>query len=207
MEYEQISKQADIAIKQERTYVPNYRARRIKEDLPYDDVTQKWLKKATPDSQKIILDDYFMTDDGIKHPIKYREKISIATIDSKEYKMAELLEKTLGGTIHLIPRIETQKGYKGLVKVSTPDYRWNGSRWDLKTPGLEGKFENSLERFLKKKNAKIQAKKYIINYSAFIDKTDSEILKVVEDTLRNRNWVESLIVVKDKRIIKIYLKK
>lgn len=173
----------------------------------YIDCTKEWLLKATPNSHEIVIDDYFMTENGIKHPIKGQEKISIAKTYSDEYKMAELLEKLLGGKIHLVPRIETQKGYKGLVKVPTPDFRWNGSKWDLKTPGLEGKFENSLERFLKKKNVKNQAKKFIIDYSAFEDKTNEEIIKIVEYTLHNRNWVENLIIIKDEKIIRIYSKK
>lgn len=101
--------------------------------------------------------------------------------------MARNIIKIFGGEIHLVLRIETAKGYNGLVKVKTPDYRWHGKKWDLKTPTDIGIFENTLERFLKAKGAKEQAKRIIINYENFSEKTDNEILKVIEKTLQNRN--------------------
>lgn len=178
----------------------------VKQELTYQDVTKEWKDKSKPNIGNIVIDDYFMTDDGIKHPIKGQEKIAVADVNSNEYKMAKILKKVFGGNIHLVPRIEQEKGYKGIVKVSTPDFRWNGEKWDLKTPGLDGKFENTLERFLKKKGAKQQSKKYIIDYGKFSNKSDEEIIEVIENTLKNRNWVEDLIVIRNDKILKIYSK-
>lgn len=179
----------------------------IEEKYAYSDVTKEWLNNSTPNKGNIIIDNYFISDDGIRHPIKNQEKVAIVYKNSSEYKMAEILKILFGGNIHLIPRIEQEKGYKGVVKVPTPDFRWNGKKWDLKTPSSNGNFNNTIERFLKKKNAKKQAKRFIINYINFPYKNDEEILKIVEKTLYNRNWVEELIILRGEKIIKIYSKK
>lgn len=132
--YKQISKQANMEIDIYKTYVPDYKTKKIIENSPYKDVTKEWLDKATPNVGNITIDDYFMTDDGIKHPIKGQEKIAVVNKESEEYRMSEVLKRLFGGDIHLVPRIEQEKGYKGVVKVSTPDFRWNGEKWDLKIP-------------------------------------------------------------------------
>ena len=156
-------------------------------------------------NNKIFIDDFYIDYNGIKHPIKGKEKIHITSKDSDEYKVSLLLIEVFGGEIHNVPRITdiTNTG----IKTSTPDYIWNGERWDLKTPGINGKFENTLERFIKKKNAKLQAKNFIIDYKNFPEKTDQEILNVVNNTLikPHRNWIENIIIIKNKRIL--YLKK
>lgn len=175
-------------------------------NLSYKDVTKEWMNKATPNSHKVKIDDYFIDDEGIRHPIKGKEKISLPSKDSEEYVMAQFLEEIFGREIRLIPRIETEKGYTGIVKVNTPDYRWNDIKWDLKTPTTKGEFKNTLERFLKKKEAKKQAKRFIIDYKHFSNKTDEEILNVVENTLNNRDWVEELIVMREKKVIRVYSK-
>ena len=209
-EYNQFCKDNNLKRKFNREQVIDIKANRSKEQFnkenSYKDVTQDFLAKATPNDGNITIDNYFMDDEGIKHPIKDQEKISIVSEYSDEYKMAEILKEVFGGDIHLIPRIETEKGYHGIVKVSTPDFRWNGKKWDLKTPGLDGKFENTLERFLKKKDAKKQAKKFIIDYKNFSEKSNEEILKIVEKTINNRNWIEDIIVMRKNEIIKIYSK-
>ncbi len=174
----------------------------------YKDITKQWLEKATPNVGSITIDNYFMTDDGIRHPIKGQEKIAVVNENSEEYRMAKILKRLFGGDIHLVPRIEQEKGYKGIVKVSTPDFRWNGEKWDLKTPGIDGLFENTLERFLKKKDAKKQAKKFIIDYTKLSNRTDSEIVEVVLNTLKqpSRKWVENVILIRNEEIIKIISK-
>ncbi len=186
-----------LKVDYKRTWFSNKRSS-SKVELSYKDITKEWLDKATPNSHKLKFDDYFMDDNGIRHPIKGKEKLHPIPKKGDEYDIAIFLKETLGGDIHLVPRISdiSNEG----ISVKTPDFRWNGEKWDLKTPGIDGKFENTLERFLKKKGAKAQAKKYIIDYSNFSTKTDNEVLEVIEKTLKNRNWVEELIVIKDKKI-------
>ena len=125
---------------------------------PYKDITNIKLENATPKSHNVRFDKTFIDDNNVKHPIKGKEKIALTDKNSNEYKMAKKIRKIFGRKIHIVPRIETEKGYKGLVSVKTPDYIWNNEKWDLKTPGTYGEFINTFERFLKKKGAKKQAK-------------------------------------------------
>lgn len=173
----------------------------------YCDVTKKWLKNATPNSNRIIFDKHFISDDGVKHPINGKEKVHPIPKVGNEYDCAKWIQKTFGGKIHIVPRI-TDLTNSGL-STPTPDYIWNGKKWDLKIPNNKGKFKNTLERFLKKKNAKYQAKNYIINYLQFDKKTKFEILKVIKKTLSSpsRQWVETIIVIKENQLIKVYSKK
>lgn len=95
-------------------------------DYKYIDVTKEWLRNARPNSHEITIDNIFIDDFGIKHPIPNQEKANIPNKFSEEYRIANIIKRKLGGNIHLQPRIETAKGYKGIVSVPTPDYKWNG---------------------------------------------------------------------------------
>lgn len=172
----------------------------------YIDVTSKYVKNKCPRNCKIVYDEFFIDENGIKHPIKGMEKIHKFINAENEIRMAIFLKDILNVDIHLVPRISDISN-KGL-KTKTPDYIINNSFWDLKTPGVNGIFENTLERFLKKSGAKRQARKIIIDYSNFLEKTNEEILNVVLQTINNpsRNWVEDIIIVRNNNIIKIYQK-
>ena len=172
----------------------------------YYDVTKKWLKMATPNSHNLVFDDFFVDDNGIRHPLKGKEFVHPIPRIGDEYDMALWLKKTFGGEIHLVPRI-TDISNSGL-KVSTPDYIWNDYKWDLKVPTLKGKFETTIERFMKKSATKLQAKSFIINFKYFKHQTNLEILLLVKKTLNNpyREWIESLIIVRGEELIKVYSK-
>ena len=106
----------------------------------------------------------------------------------------------------MVPRITDISN--SCLKTPTPDYLWNNEKWDLKILGVSGKFENTLERFLKKKNTKLQATKIIIDYKYYNNVSKDKILKVIQQTLKNphRLWLEELIVIKNSIIISILKK-
>lgn len=83
-------------------------------------VSRKYQDRATPGSGKIIQPDNYKTG-------KHREEIA----------MAATLQKTFGGDITLL----TEASEMG---VSTPDYKWNGSLWELKSPKSEKKGDDLL---------------------------------------------------------------
>lgn len=174
-------------------------------NLKYRDSTRKYINNATPNSHKLKFDNYFMDNNGNKHPIKEKEIAHPIPREGPEYERALWIKKTFGGKIHLVPRITTIIDNES--SVTTPDFRWNGNKWDLKTPSTKGKFDNSIERFVKKNKAKEQSRKYIIDFK-YIDKTDEEIIKLAEKTLRNpyREWIEELMLVRGNKLIKIYSK-
>lgn len=55
----------------------------------YVDITEEMLKNATPNSHEIVLDDYFIDDYGIMHPIKGKENMKITDKSSDEYDRAK----------------------------------------------------------------------------------------------------------------------
>ncbi len=173
----------------------------------YIDMTEEWFKNAIPNSHKVKCSNYFIDDDGVFHPIKGKEKVCISNKNSDEFKVAVILENIFGGEFYLQPRIETAKGYKGIVSVPSPDYKWNNVKWDLKTPGLSGKWENAVERFFKNPTrVRRQVCKYIIDFKNFPDKLDEEIIFLVLNTLRNphRDFIENIIIMRENRVIKVY---
>ena len=179
----------------------------LKKEKAYKDVTKEWLAKPKSNKKIILFDKEFIDDFGIKHPIKNKEKSHYAQMDSEEYRIALLLMNIFGGEIHMVPRI-TDISNTGL-STPTPDYIWNGDKWDLKTPVIDGKFENTFERFVKKRNARIQAENFIVYYTHFPDRSRTEIISVINNTLRNphRYWIKNVIIIKDYNVIKIYCKK
>lgn len=148
----------------------------IKNDY-YLDVTKKYMKNKHSKNCKIIFDKFFIDENGVKHPIKGMKRIHEFINIDNEINMAIFLKDALYSDVHLVPRISDISN-RGL-KTKTPDYIINNEFWDLKTLGLNGIFENTLERFLKKSGAKRQAKKIIIDYSHFLEKTNEEIIEVV----------------------------
>ncbi|MBR7041943.1 MAG: hypothetical protein IKI04_00420 [Bacilli bacterium] len=171
----------------------------------YKDVTKEWLMKATPNSHEILIDNYFIDDNGIMHPIKGKERMHSVPLYNEEYFKALWLKETFGGEIHLVPRI-TDISNTG-ISTPTPDYIWNNEKWDLKTPTTKGNFNNTLERFLKSKGIKKQATNFIIDYVNYKQKTDKEIIDTVYKVIYNRDWVNKIMVIRDKKAIIILIKK
>ena len=174
-------------------------------EIKYIDVTKDWLNKAIPNSHRLKFDNFFITDDGIKHPIKGKEKVHQIPRRGEEYDMAKWIVNILGGDMHLVPRITdiTNTG----ISTPTPDFKWNNEYWDLKTPTSKGQFKNVIERFLKKKNARKQAENYIINFINFNNKSNKEIISIVRKSLNNRNWVKRIIIVRNSSLTNIFEKK
>lgn len=173
----------------------------------YYDATKQWIERATPNSHELKFVDYFIDDAGVRHPMIGKEVVQPIPRNGKEIDRANWLKKVFGGEIHLVPRITDISNEK--ISTHTPDFRWRGKKWDLKTPTTRGEFKSSIERFVKKKEAKLQAKKFIIDFADYKKVSNEEIVKLAEITLKNpyRTWIEDLILVRGEEIIKIYSKK
>ena len=151
------------------------------ETMDYLDETYKWIKSSLVPG-KIILDDKYIDDDGIIHPIISFEKSSYIPLYG-----------------------ETKKGSSIVSSVKTPDFIFYGEKWDLKTPRCGGK--NIVVRYLKKKSQRKQATNIIIDISN-IKESNSYVLKLVEEQLVNpqRMWVNRIMIFKNYKIIKVYKK-
>ena len=82
------------------------------------------LKKAKPNSHRIA-DVKQFTQDGVTYTVD-GDRVRLE-YSKHEKEIAELLEKTLGGDIRMMPQV------KRPIKIRTPDYLFNGQRCDLKT--------------------------------------------------------------------------
>ena len=112
-----------------------------------------------------------------------------------EKKIAELLEREIGGELYMVPRVNNPEG------VRTPDFLFNCKMYDLKTP-KKGAGENTLFRRVRK--ASNQAKGIIVDISVSgLDKEaiSRQIDKVFfsKDTL----FIDELVILKDNAIISV----
>ena len=158
----------------------------------FEDVTDEWKKKATPNSH------------NVEEIYKYKIKDSVFTVDGKnvlldysdkERRIAELLKEELGGKISLVPRVLNPQG------ISTPDYIFRDEAFDLKE--LSGTSKNLVYNAIAKK--KRQAPNFILDISKSpVD--ENEITRQIEEIYWSRHtmFVQKIIVIKDEKIRKIY---
>ena len=156
----------------------------------YLDVTKNYLKTATPYSHEIKFDTEYTDENNIAHPIEGKEVAHKQSENSEEYSMAMILQKEIGGDIHLIPRI-TDISNSGL-KTPTPDFLWNDEKWDLKTPIYKKNYDNLLNDIFKKKDLKKQSNKFIVDYQNYPHITANDIEKNYIRFFRNKytNWIK-----------------
>lgn len=158
----------------------------------YREVTQEWIKEATPDShevadlKEIVIDGTTYSVDG-KHVL--------LDYSPTEKKIAELLEKEFGGEIFMVPRVLYPEG------ISTSDYIFRGKRYDLKE--LAGKSKNLIYNALSKKRK--QADNFILDFTK-CPLSREEIYTQISNIYRSRHtaFVNTLIVVRDNRILKVF---
>lgn len=162
----------------------------------YIDVTEKWMKDSKPNSHKIIrLNEY-----EVNGTTYFVDGINVKNIHSKrELEVAEILESVLGGEIKLVPEINGQ--YSG---ISTPDYIYRGQRYDLKE--LKGCSKDAIRNAIHKK--KKQADNFIIDITES-GLSEEEINVQAEEvfTSFNTDFVQTLILIKNKTILRILQRK
>lgn len=179
----------------------------ISSNKNYKDITKEMLEDATPNSHEVKISNTFIDKNGVLHPIKNEEVVLVESKESAEYKRGIWLEDLFGGELFVQSRITSivnnhKTGY-------TPDYVWKNENWDLKTPTIKGDFETAIERFTKKSKQKEQAENLIVDFVNFNEKTNEEIIKLAEIQFKSpyRNWLNKIMLVKDKEIIKVLKRK
>lgn len=157
----------------------------------YQDVTQEWLKNATPNSHQMLDRNYFIYDDK-KYIVD--GKNVVLDYSKKEKEVAKWLENTFGGELYMLPRINNPSG------IETADYLFRKEYWDLKE--INGNGKHTLDSAIKKKRS--QANNFILDLS------NSEMVK--EEALRqlelifkskDRKWLEKVILKRDEEVIVI----
>lgn len=160
------------------------------------DATEDWFRNASPNSQIIEeLKEY--TVNGVTYKI---DGVNVKQNNSeRELQVAELLRSTFGGDIKLVPEINGK-----YLEVQTPDYIYNGERYDLKE--LTGKSKDAIRNAIHKKGK--QAENFIIDVTNNMLSME-EINRQAEAvfTSFNTKFVNKLIIVKGDKILRILQRK
>lgn len=157
------------------------------------DVTQEYLDAATPNSH-IVQDLLSYTVNGVTYTVD-GHNVQLC-YSQHEKNIAGLLERTLGGELFMVPRVNTPQG------VRTPDYLFRGEAYDLKTLKPDAGPNTIFNRV---KKASGQANRFIIDvtHSGLDDATIAEQIEKLF-TRFDTAWLEELFVIRGDaiRIIK-----
>lgn len=177
-------------------------------NAPYKDITKKWYKEATPKSNNITHAKKFIDDDGVEYIVNNKRGEVWFDYKGKDYKesksCASLLRKTFGGKVELQPKVDKPNG------VSTCDIKWirpNSTikeKWDLKT--VEGSSNRTLDSMIKNKER--QSHNFIFdikNHSLTEKQATEQIIHIFNSP--HRDWVETIMLKDDEKILFIYQKK
>lgn len=170
-----------------KTYPPNY-----------EDITDQWYPDAVPGGHAVE-DLHEFTVDGVTYKVDGHN----VKLDYKphEKEIAELLEREVGGELYMVPRVNNPQG------VPTPDYLFNGQRYDLKTLE-EDAGENTIYNRVQKSVQKGQADNFIIDVtrSGLSDEViHSQIDKVFWS--KHTKPVRDFVVVRNMGIEKVFRRK
>lgn len=197
--YNDLSKVSGLPTKIDRLRVDGYRKVRVNinstKNIDYLDVTKEWLETAKPNSHKVV-DRHYFEYEGMKYNVD--NKNVVLDYSGQEKNVAEWLENTFGGEIYMIPRVNKPDG------IMTADYLFRGEYWDLKT--INGSGKRILEDSIKRK--KRQSKNFIFDITnSKIEKYNLfEQLKKIYSS-KTTNWVDKIIVKKDKDVSAVYKRK
>ena len=109
-----------------REHVKDYKTSKYSNNnskLEYEDITNNILTKEDKKFE-VKEQQYFIGEDGKQYNIDGKN-VKIKA-NEKERQVAELLGKTYGGQVNLVPVVLNPSGIK------TPDYILNGKKYDLK---------------------------------------------------------------------------
>ena len=179
-----------------REHIKDYKTSKYNnKELQYDDITNNILngkdKKFEVKEQQ-----YFVAENGKQYNVDGKN-VKIKAND-KERKVAELLGKTYGGQVDLVPVVLNPQGIK------TPDYILNGKKYDLKEP--TGSSKTTIYDLFKHKSK--QADNFIIDiHKSGLDRAES--IKQSENIFysKHRKWINTIILADNDEIFKILKRK
>lgn len=168
--------------------------------MSYDEWKKKYVDKV---DEKAYVNVKKSEIDRIKHKEKGIYNLNEVNIDGKKYivdgksvvldhsedeiSIAHWIVNNIGGEVYLHPRVVIPK------EIRTPDYIWNGEKWDLKTINSHGK--NTLTTAVK--NTKNQSNNLILDLINN-EYTDEEILRNMDRIYLNKAYMFlDKIIVKD----------
>ena len=176
------------------------------QNIPYDDVTDKILKDATPNYE------------GIPEISRYKSyNTNNAVFDTKditkyERKAARTIQDKIGGKFRLIHRIQ-KKGVHTPDSIYSNPLLFKGSKYfEIKSPRKSVTPNSKLSKIKRQLDeAKVQSKNIIISLlREECDLTNDEAIEQILNCLSSdayNSWVDNIILVGKDDLIKIYQKK
>jgi len=162
--------------------------------LNYKDVTNDWIKNRK--NYKSIKDATYYEHNGTKYYVDGKKVV--LDYSEKEKEVALWLVNTFGGKIFMLPRINNPQN------IETPDYLWNNARWDLKTLSKKAiSKKRAIDNIIK--TAKNQTDNIILDITN-TNLPKNNILKQIKKIYKTtgRSWVDTIIVIKNYKLIKIF---
>lgn len=131
---------------------------------------------ATPNSH-IVEDRQYFEYKGNRYNVD--GKNVVLDYSSQEKNIAKRLEKTFGGEIYMLPRMNNPDG------IQTADYLFRGEYWDLKK--ITGKGKHTLDSAIKKK--KSQSNNFIFdirNSEITVESINKQLTLIYKS--KDRKW-------------------
>lgn len=158
-----------------------------------DEITDEWTKKNT-DGSLIDMKEYDVN--GVTYKVDGKRVTLYPT--EQERSVAAVLSKKYGKIVEFVPQIMYPQG------IQTPDYLINGERFDLKTFKSSGK--NVFYNMIAKK--KKQSPNFIFDITE-CPLSAEEIERQINGLYSSHHtrFIEKIVVMKDGKIEKVYMRK
>ena len=158
----------------------------------YYDITDEY-KDVSPG---IVKDIEEVEIDGKVYSVNGKDVV----LDYSEYEkeVAEWIAYNMGGVVKMCPRILVPED------IRTPDYIWNGEKWDLKTINSHSK--NTISTAIR--NAKKQSENVVLNLN-ISSYTDEDLINELDRIYANDRYsfLEKIMIIEDYVLRGIYKRK
>lgn len=199
--YKELSDISGLPTKAQRLRVSGYKRTKINKEKYYEDVTQKWLDEATPNSHKVLDRNFYIAENGARYDVD--NKNVVLDYSQEEKDTAIWIENTFGGEIYMNPRVNYPKN------IQTADYLWKNELWDRKGMKKSTSIERAFDNVIK--NCRNQSKNFIVDLTE-CKLNNQTIIKQVKNAFDPtnklyRNWLEKVIIKRNNNVVKIFVKK
>lgn len=169
------------------------------------DTTKKYIEDSkkiynTKSPGKVKKQD-FLEKDGVIYKVKGKDVI--LNPDESEEECANILAKTFGEDVILLPKVNNPQGIK------SADFIFENDFLDLKTINKSNKKQLSKDAIYNAlKNCQKQSNNFVLDITNYIynEKIVYEQIEKIYNSV-HRNWVDTIYLIQDKKVIKIFRRK
>lgn len=175
--------------------IPNKTEKEVK-IVGYIDITEDMYREAKPNSGS-VKKQKFVVVNGIKYVVDGHNVIY--KHNQREIEVAQLLNRTFGGKVKILPSVNFPQGIK------TPDYLFRGERTDLKIITSK-RARDCIKVALRNKEE--QADNFIIDNTEGNISNEDVIKQIIEIYgLVGFLWVNKIYLLDDKNFVKVFKRK